>query len=336
MRGSAGGVSAARQATVRVMLLFAPNHSVAFARVVAELLSHPLSPSEEREFDGGEHKMRPLADVQGRNVCVIQSTCGDAQASANDKLCRLLFFVGALKDAGARDVTAVVPYLAYARKDSRTQPRDPVTTRYVAAMFEAVGVDRVVVLDVHNEAAFDNAFRCPTVRVEAAEVFATALAADLGSKPVVVASPDVGGVKRAQRMREVLARQLGRDIDFAFVEKRRALGVVSGHTLVGQVGGSEVILYDDMIATGTTILRAARAAREAGAAHVYVAAPHAAFLPPAIQMFGNDGPDALLVSDSIALAPAFSSHVGERLRICSVAPLIARTITELSRPGGSD
>lgn len=314
------------------MMLFAPNHSVAFARVVAQLLGQPLSASEEREFDGGEHKMRPLSDVQGRDVCVIQSTCGDAQASANDKLCRLLFFVGALKDAGARHVTAVTPYLAYARKDRRTQPRDPVTTRYVAAMFEAAGVDRVVVLDVHNEAAFDNAFRCPTVRLEAAEAFAAALAADLGGKPVVVASPDVGGVKRAQRMREVLARHLGRDVDFAFVEKRRALGVVSGQALVGQVEGSEVILYDDMIATGTTILRAAQAARRAGAAHVYVAAPHAAFVPEAMQMFDNDGPDALLVSDSIALAPPFSSKVGERLRICSVAPLIARAIADLCRP----
>jgi ribose-phosphate pyrophosphokinase len=313
------------------MMLFAPNHSAAFARVVAELLGSPLSPSEEREFDGGEHKMRPLADVQGRDVCVIQSTCGDAQASANDKLCRLLFFVGALKDAGARHVTAVVPYLAYARKDRRTQPRDPVTTRYVAAMFEAAGIDRVVVLDIHNEAAFDNAFRCPTVRLEAAEVFAAALAADLGNNSVVVASPDVGGVKRAQRMREILARQLGRDIDFAFAEKRRARGVVSGHAFVGQVEGSEVILYDDMIATGTTIMRAAQAARRAGAAHVYVAAPHAAFLPAAMQMFGDDGPDALLVSDSIALAPAFSSHIGTRLRICSVAPLIARTIGDLLR-----
>src|SRR5688572_23497719 len=313
------------------MMLFAPSRSAPFARAVAELLGSPLSPSEEREFDGGEHKMRPLADVQGRTVCVIQSTCGDAQASANDKLCRLLFFVGALKDAGARHVTAVVPYLAYARKDRRTQPRDPVTTRYVAAMFEAAGIDRVVVLDVHNEAAFNNAFRCPTVRLEAAEVFATALAADLGNKSVVVASPDVGGVKRAQRMREILAHRLERDIDFAFVEKRRARGVVSGHAFVGQVEGSEVILYDDMIATGTTILRAAQAARRAGAAHVYVAAPHAAFLPAAIQMFGDGGPDALLVSDSIALAPAFSSHIGTRLRICSVAPLIARTIGDLQR-----
>lgn len=112
--------------------------------------------------------MRLLVEVRGADVYVVQSLCGDAHASANDKLCRLLFFAGALKDAGARRVTACLPYLAYARKDRRTQERDPVTTRYVAALFEAVGIDRVIVLDVHNEVAFDNALRCPTLRLESA------------------------------------------------------------------------------------------------------------------------------------------------------------------------
>lgn len=313
------------------MLLFAPKHSAAFACKVAELLGIQLAPSEEREFDGGEHKMRPLAAVQGRDVFVIHSLCGEIQASANDKLCRLLFFAGALKDAGARRVTAVLPYLAYARKDRRTQPRDPVTTRYVAAMFEAVGVDRIMVLDVHNEAAFDNALRCPTVRIEAAEVFAAALAEGLGGRPLIVASPDVGGVKRAQRLREILVRQLGRDVEFAFVEKRRAAGVVCGDALIGHVEGAEVVFYDDMIASGTTILRAAQAARRAGATRVHVAAPHAAFLPSALQIFQADGPDTVLVSDSIPLAPAFAPALGARLKICSVAPLVARTIAELAR-----
>jgi ribose-phosphate pyrophosphokinase len=174
-------------------------------------------------------------------------------------------------------VTAVVPYLAYARKDRRTQPRDPVTTRYVAAMFEAVGVDRVVVLDVHNEAAFDNAFRCPTLRLEAAGLFAASLAGELVERRVVVASPDVGGIKRAQRFRESLARQLATTVEFAFVEKRRARGVVSGDAFVGPADGADIVIYDDMIVSGGTILRAAGAARRAGAKRVYVAAPHAAF-----------------------------------------------------------
>lgn len=316
------------------MLLFAPKHSAAFAAKVAGFLGVELAPSEEREFEGGEHKMRALTEVQGRDTFVIQSLCGDAAASANDKLCRLLFFAGALKDAGAGRVTAVVPYLAYSRKDRRTQPHDPITTRYVATLFEAVGVDRLAVLDVHNEAAFDNAFRCPTVRIEAAEVFAAAIAQRLADRAIVVASPDIGGVKRAQSLRETLAGRLARDVGFAFVEKRRVAGVVSGDALIGRVEGAEVVIYDDMIASGTTIVRAAQAARRAGAERVYAAATHAAFQPAALQMFQADGPDTVLVSDSIPLAAAFVPFLGERLQVCSAAALVARAIAGLARVDG--
>jgi ribose-phosphate pyrophosphokinase len=313
------------------MLLFAPNHSAALARRIADALGTSLSSSEEREFDGGEHKMRPLQDVSGHDVFVVQSLCGDARASANDKLCRLLFFIAALKDAGAARVTACIPYLAYARKDRRTQPRDPVTTRYVAALFEAVGADRIVVLDVHNEAAFDNAFRCETIRIEAAASFADHLALSDPTSRIVVASPDTGGIKRAQRLQEVLERKAGRSIDFAFMEKRRALGIVSGETFTGDVRDSNVLIFDDLIASGTTILRATQAARRAGARRIDVLATHAAFLPAAMQLFEEGGPDSVMVSDSVTLPNAFEALLGERLRICSVAPLFARTIDELAQ-----
>jgi ribose-phosphate pyrophosphokinase len=311
------------------MKLFAPTLSAMIANKVADSLGTRLAASEEREFDGGEHKMRPLEDVRGQDAFVIHSLCGSAEASANDRLCRLLFFVGALKDAGARRVTAVVPYLAYARKDRRTQPLDPVTTRYVAAMFEAVGVDCVVVLDVHNDAAFDNAFRIQTVRVEAAETFAAAVASRVGERRVVIASPDVGGIKRAQKFREIVNRELGRDSDFAFVEKRRAGGVVSGDALVGSVEDADVVYYDDMIASGTTLLRAVGAARRAGARRIHVAAPHAAFLPAASKLFQPDGPETVMVSDSVALRAAFTPFLQGSLQVCSVAPLLARTIADL-------
>lgn len=312
------------------MKLFAPALSAVFARKVAESLNTRLAASEEREFDGGEHKMRPLEDVRGEHVFVVHSLCGSDEGSANDRLCRLLFFAGALKDAGARRVTAAVPYLAYARKDRRTQPRDPITTRYVAAMFEAVGIDCVVVLDVHNDAALDNAFRIPTVRIEAAEAFAAAVGSLVGDRRVVVASPDVGGIKRAQKFREVLSHALGRDIDFAFVEKRRAGGVVSGDALVGSVEDADVVYYDDMIASGTTLVRAIGAARRAGARRLHVAAPHAAFLPSASQLFQPGGPDMVMVSDSIPLRAAFISFLQGPLQICSVAPLVAKTIARLA------
>jgi ribose-phosphate pyrophosphokinase len=312
------------------MLLFAPAHSAVLGRRVADSLGVTLANSHEREYGGGEHKMRPLDDVQHQDVFVIQSLCADEHASANDKLCRLLFFLGAVKDAGARRVTAVVPYFAYSRKDRRTQPQDPVITRYVAQMFEAMGVDCVVTLDIHNEAAFDNAFRCQSVRIDAGEVFAASLASDVGTGPVVVASPDIGGVKRAQLFRESFARKLGRDVGFAFMEKRRSAGVVSGDMLVGDVDKRTLIIYDDLIASGTTIARASQVARRAGAAGVYVAAPHAAFLPEATQLFATQDIQSVLVSDSIPLPTSFANVPKERLRVCSVAPLVAETIRRLA------
>jgi ribose-phosphate pyrophosphokinase len=316
------------------MLLFAPNHSASFAQAVARELGTVLAPSEEREFDGGEHKMRAQESVQSREAFVIQSLCGDLQASTNDKLCRLLFFCGSLKDAGATRVTACVPYLAYARKDRRTQPNDPVSSRYVAALFEAVGIDRVLVLDVHNEAAFDNAFRHTTIRLEAMQTFADHLAPSLADSDIVVASADTGGIKRAQRFRETLAATLGRDLGFAFMEKRRAKGIVSGETFVGEVQARDVLIYDDLIASGTTIMRATAAARSAGARRVIVLASHAAFLPTAKQLFEPGGPDSVLVSDSVSIASAFAPYVGARLHVCSVAALFARTIASLSGSAG--
>jgi ribose-phosphate pyrophosphokinase len=270
-------------------------------------------------------------DVHGQDVYVVQSLCGDAHASANDKLCRLLFFAGALKDAGARRVIACVPYLAYARKDRRTQPRDPVTTRYVAALFAAMGIDGVIVVDVHNDAAFDNAFACPTVRLQAAEVFVDRIATLMQERPLVIGSPDIGGVKRAQLLRETFASRTQREIGFAFVEKRRARGVVSGDLLVGPVAGSDVLFYDDMIVSGGTILRAVEAARAAGAVRVLVAAPHAAFQPGALRLFDRSGPDHVLVSDTIPLTAPFDSIPAAHLVTCSVAPLFARTIADLSQ-----
>lgn len=313
-----------------VPLLFAPNHTAAFAGQVAAALGVSLARSEEREFDGGEHKMRPLDDVEGRDVFVLQSVHGDATASANDRLCRLLFFIGALKDAGAARVTACVPYLAYARKDRRTQPRDPVTTRYVAALFEAVGTDRIVVLDIHNESAFDNAFRCPAVRLESAALLAARLLPQPTTRPLCVVSPDSGGIKRAERFRIALSERAGSEVSFAFVHKIRRQGVLSGGTLVGDVQGSDVVIVDDLIASGGTVLRAAQAARAAGAMSVRVAATHAAFTPAAMSLFVADEPDSVLVTDSIPLAPAFAGLPHGRLEVCSAAPLFADAIRALS------
>src|SRR5262249_28338277 len=186
--------------------------SVAYGGRVAARLGLALSAHEERTFEGGEYKLRPLVNVRGRAVYVIQALNGDDRYSANDKLCRLLFFIAGLKGASAAGVTAVLPYLCYARKDRKTQPRDPVTTRYIAQLFEAVGTDRVVTLDVHNLAAFQNAFRCSTDHLEARQLFVAHFADRLAGEALVVLSPDVGGMKRADAFRQALERKLGQAI----------------------------------------------------------------------------------------------------------------------------
>src|SRR5882757_8081535 len=239
-------------------LIFGPARGADFVQRVAACLNIAPGRCEEREFEGGEQKMRPLQSVHGRQVYVLHSLFGEPAASANDKLCRLLFFIGALRDAGAASITACVPYLAYARKDRRTRASDPITTKYVAAMFEAVRTDRVVVLEIHNDAAFDNAFRCETVRLDAGVIFADDLLPRVNAAHLVVASPDAGGIKRAERFRLHLERRTRQKIGSAFMEKFRSAGVLSGDRFIGEVEGAEVIVLDDLIASGETIMRTVR------------------------------------------------------------------------------
>ena len=151
-------------------LLFALEGNAGLEMRVAGELGWPLSPVEERAFERGEHKARPLTEVERREVYVLQGLNVDGDASANDKLMRLLLFLAALKDNGGAKVTAVQPYLCHARKDRRTKPRDPVNTRTVARLFGADGNERILALDVHNAAEFENAFR-----IRADELTATPL-----------------------------------------------------------------------------------------------------------------------------------------------------------------
>src|SRR3970282_626414 len=150
--------------------------------------------------------------MRGTDVVVVHSLYAEPGQSANDKLCRLLFFLATMRDHGAARVTAVAPYLCYARKDRRTKPHDPVATRYLARLFEASGVDRVLTLDVHNPAAFENAFRCQAEQLEAHPLFAAHLAPALQNHEVTVLSPDAGGLKRADAFRGSLALVLDRPV----------------------------------------------------------------------------------------------------------------------------
>lgn len=315
-------------------LLFALEASRPWGEAVARHLGQPLAALEERGFEDGEHKARALASVRGRDAFVLHSLYGDASQSVDDKLCRLLFFIGALQDASARSVTAVVPYLAYARKDRKSKPRDPVTTRYVAALFEAVGTDRIVTLDVHNLAAYQNAFRCRTEHLEAQGLFARHFAPLLGAGEAVVVSPDAGGIKRADAFRQRLSARLGRPVAAAFAEKHRSEGVVSGELIVGDVAGRCAIILDDLIGTGTTIARTVKACRGLGATAVYAAASHGLFTGDAQHVLADAALTGIVVTDTVPPLRLPPGPVRDKLVVLPTTQLFAEAIRRI-HAGGS-
>jgi len=319
--------------TLDDLCLFALDTSRPYGERVGKALGIALCAHQEREFEDGEHKARPLENVRGKDVYVIHSLYGEPGMSANDKLVRLLFFIGALKDASAARVTAVCPYLAYARKDRRSKSRDPVSSRYVAQLFEALGTDRVLTLDVHNLAAYQNAFRIPAEHLEASGLFVAWFAARLQDEAVVVVSPDVGGVKRAEAFRQALARALGRPVTAAFMEKSRSEGVVSGAAVVGDVGGRTAIIIDDLISTGTTLARAAAACKALGANRVYAAASHGVFVGAAGQVLADPALDKVLVTDTIPPFRLPAALLDSRVEVLASAPLFAEAIRRLHSDG---
>ncbi len=312
--------------------LFSLNAGRDFAEKLSRELAIPLSPHEEREFDDGEHKTRPLTSVRGKDVYVVQSLYADASSSVNDKLCRLLFFIGALRDASAQRITVLAPYLAYARKDQKSKPRDPVTTRYVAQLFEAVGTDRLMTLDVHNLAAFQNAFRCRTEHLVATKLMVLFFAETLANKRIAVVSPDIGGVKRAELFRQSLSHVTGGEVSSAFMEKQRSGGVVSGDTLVGDVKGRATVIFDDLISSGTTIARAVQACAAAGAESVCAAATHGVFTGDASNNLSLDALTKLVITDTIPVS-GLEGKAADKLVILQSAPLLAEAIRRLHFEG---
>lgn len=308
-------------------LLFALEGSREFGEAVARRLGTELADHEERDFEDGEHKIRPLVGARGRDVFVLHALHGDPGGSPNDKLNRMLFLIGALKDGGAARVAAVTPYLCYARKDRQTKPRDPVTTRYVARLFEAVGCDAIVTMDVHNIAAYQNAFRIPTVHLDARKLFIDHFLAELTKdEPVAVISPDAGGVKRAEAFRRAFAHYLARPVGNGFMEKRRSEGKVTGQMLVGEIEGRTVILFDDLISSGGTLVRGARACLDKGAVRVMAAATHGLFMGDAGSTLADEAIENLVITNTVPPFRIEKTPAAEKLTVLDAAPAFAEAI----------
>jgi len=315
------------------MRLFVLDGSEELGNAIATAMGIVPDAHEKRDFEDGEHKARPLVSVRGEDVFVVHALNGDLERSPNDKLIHLLFFLATCRENGAACVTAIVPVLAYARKDRQTKLRDPVTTRYIAQLFEAVGVDRVVTLDVHNLSAFQNAFRCPTLHLNTNMLFAGNIAKRAVAQSIVIFSPDGGGVKRAQLLKDCLEEITGRAIGFGFMEKRRSGSIVSGELFAGDVDGATVFIVDDMISTGGTLLRAATACRTHGAKKVFAYATHALFGENAKAMLADPAFDRIVVTDSVGCARLSRALLSNYVDIIPSAPLFAEAILRLHGGG---
>jgi ribose-phosphate pyrophosphokinase len=284
---------------------------------------------EERSFVGEEFTLRPLVPVRDRDVCVVQTLAPSAAAPITARLVRLLFLLAALRDAGARSRIAVIPYLAYARQERRGESGDPVHTRYVAELLQAAGMTHLIALDVHDLAAIDNAFRVPVEHLTARPVFIEWLAEQTLSEPLAVASPDIGGIKRAQSFREHLERRLGQAVELLFIEKRRAAGHLSaGHQIVGQAEGRHVVLIDDLCATGETLMRAAAALNQAGALRVSAAVTHVASAAGLRALCADPHLSQVLVTDS-ALTPESQDAAPGKLCVIPCASLFAPALAQI-------
>ncbi|MGZ3712346.1 MAG: ribose-phosphate diphosphokinase, partial [Bdellovibrionota bacterium] len=201
--------------------LFALPSSRPLAEGIAHRLGIPLSELREEQFPDGEKKISPMHSVERESVVLFQSLLGEAGHSPNEKICELLFLLHTLRDHGAREITLVAPYLAYARSDIRHDALDSLYLKSLAEMLESAGLGRLITLDVHNPAAFENAFRyCIAQNLEASSLFCKYLKKlEWSNAPLVVLSPDLGGIKRAAKFHTRLEQALGRTIQFSFLEK---------------------------------------------------------------------------------------------------------------------
>jgi ribose-phosphate pyrophosphokinase len=311
--------------------LVALNESEPFAAAVASAAGITMLPIEEQRFEGGEFSLRPLESVRGRQLFVLQSLAGTCDTPTAERLLRLLFLLNGLRDAGAINRVALLPYLAFARQERRTQPRDAVNTRYVAQLLEASGAAGVIALDVHDSAALDNSFRIPVDHLSALPMMVDHFATRFAQAKLCVASPDLGGIKRAQIFRELLAMRLGAEVTLAFIEKRRVHATLSVGALIGDTADRVVILIDDLCATGSTLSRAVVACRHAGASAVHVAVTHTP-LPAGLEVLMQaEGLSGVTTTDSAGIhrQPSPTSPELQKLTVLSVAPLFGQAVGRL-------
>lgn len=296
--------------------VFAGSQSTAIAERICEHLGCSLGKVNIDRFSDGEFAASFDESVRGHSVYLVQSTC-----PSTDNLMELLLMADAARRASAYKVIAVIPYFGWARQDRKDKPRVSIGAKVVANMIQSVGIDRVITVDLHAD-QIQGFFDIPVDHLFGAQVLASYVA-DLKLKNLVVASPDVGGSKRAASFCKRLQALTGQEVPMVICYKHRAkANVVSEMRVLGDVQGADVVIIDDIVDTAGTLCKAAQVMKEGGAVSVRAALSHGVMSGPAAERVMASELDDLVFTDSLK----FDVDSCPKVHIVSLAEQIANTI----------
>ena len=300
------------------MAVFTGNANPMLAQEIARHLMQPLGRALVGRFSDGEIQVEIMENVRGKDVYLVQSTC----PPANEHLMELLVMADACRRASAGRVTAVIPYLGYARQDRRQRAmRVPITAKLVADMIGRAGVNRVLTVDLHAD-QIQGFFDVPVDNVYASPVLLGEVWKQKYENMIVV-SPDVGGVVRAR----ALARRLD-NADLAIIDKRRPRANESQMmNIIGDVRGKSCVMVDDLVDTGGTLCQAAQALKDEGATRVTAYITHPVLSGTAVERIAASALDELVVTDTIPLRA--DAKTCNRIRVMTVAGLLAETMRRI-------
>ena len=295
--------------------LIGGNANPELAQLISDEIGVPLTDPRVQRFSDGEIDVKIQDSMRGHDCFVIQPTCHPV----NENLMELFIILDALRRASAGRVTAVVPYYAYARKERKSQPREPISAKLVANIITLAGADRLLLLDLHAD-AIEGFFDVPTDHLSAHKILARHIQTR-NLTDIAVVAPDAGGAKRAESMAKLLEAPL------VFVYKRRPRDEVSEILdMAGDVAGKDCVVVEDIISTGGTIVEVARSLRSHGARKVVIACTHPVLTPGAVQRLREAPVDEVIVTNSI---PVPVEKQGPPLTVLSVAPLLAEAIVRV-------
>ncbi|MBI3283213.1 ribose-phosphate pyrophosphokinase [Candidatus Curtissbacteria bacterium] len=294
--------------------IFAGSSNKSLAQAVSLKSKIPLGKIDLGVFADGEIDVWVEDRVNNSNVFVVQSN----SAPVNDHIIELALIADALKRAGVHKITAVIPYLAYSRKEKQSRSGEPISAKVVADLITASGINKVVCLDLHADAIV-GFFNVPVIYLSALSVLADRIKREKLTDPIVV-SPDTGGVKRARNFAALLSAPLAVMEKHRFVEKRDTMEVLS---MSGELKGDTAVLIDDVISTGATIVENANALKEKGVKRILVAATHGFFAGSAVEKLENSPVEKIFVTDSIE-----QKQKSKKIEVVSVAGLIANCLKE--------